>query len=638
MVSVPEFILRKLFVKDSLKVEADGFSFKLKYNFAAGALSGFAIEVDGVAVEANKMSIYSGADEPVSAAQITADRPFNLTVGSLLTVRVHQMDPGEGNLRFIIQTLKAGDLLFSVTTREKAGQKSQKKPRLGLPGSSNRPFKVDVRLDAEAVIGEINPHIYGHFVEHLERCVYGGIWTDDGDVLREDTLELIKALRPPVIRYPGGNFASGYHWEDGIGPKGARPERFDEAWKTSESNQVGTDEFMAFCKQVGSEPFLVVNCGSGTAEEATNWVAYCNEPAEGDFGKRRAVNGHPEPYDVKLWGVGNEVWGSWQIGHSSAAQYAAKLPEFAAAMREVDPTIQIVAVGDKVLTDKEDDPGRLWNETILRAAGDLIDHISFHLYQPDREGWREWYDQEELHQIVCAAPLDAERIIQRIAAQIKTLQPDRDIHIALDEWNIWLPPPEDAVSVHRLDYSMRDALYAAGMLNVFQRQCQVVSVANLAQLVNVLPLIVTDEEHAYATPLYYPFQLYGQMERICLQAEVVGKHYDTPALGTIGALNDVPYFDVSATCDADQKKIVLGLVNRHPTSRVFLNIALSGFEDMELAGGWVMRHSDPLATNSFDDPENVKPEKVEMPARGGKKFKLDLPPASISILKMKKKG
>jgi alpha-N-arabinofuranosidase len=596
------------------------------------------MEVDGVVVDPNKVSIHSSGDEPVSAVEITPDHPINLSVGVLLTVRVHQIAPGKGKLRFTIDTLEVGSLSFSVATRKKVGKKSQEKRRFRIPSLSKRPFKVDVHLDAETVIGEINPYIYGHFVEHLERCVYGGIWTEDGSVLREDTLELIKAIKPPVIRYPGGNFASGYHWEDGVGPKEDRPERFDEAWKTKESNQVGTDEFMTFCKQVGSDPFLVVNCGNGTAEEAANWVAYCNESAEGDYGKRRAKNGHPEPYAVKLWGVGNEVWGPWQIGHSTAEEYAVKLRQFAVAMREVDPSIQIVAVGDKVLTDEDGDPGRLWNEIVLREAGDLLDHISFHLYQPDREGWRESYDQDELHHIVCAAPVDVERIIRRIAAQIETLQPDRDICIAFDEWNLWLPPPDGADSMHELEYTMRDVLYTAGMLNVFQRQCHVVSVANLAQLVNVLPLIVTDVGGAYASPLYYPFQLYTKMESISLQVDVVGKFYDTLTLGNISALKDVPYFDVTATCDADRERIVLGMVNRHPTSRVFLNVALSGFEDMALAGGWLLRHSDPLAVNSFENPVNIRSRKIEMPPRSGKRFRLDLPPASVSTIMMKRKS
>ena len=357
-----------------------------------------------------------------------------------------------------------------------------------FPKIFNFPLKASVEVDARAVIGRINPRVYGHFIEHLERCIYDGVWTADGTRLREDTLALIDALNPPLMRYPGGNFASGYHWQDGIGPKSQRPARTDKAWNATESNQVGTDEFMAFCRVVDAEPFLVVNDGSGTPEEAARWVEYCNA-ATGEQAKRRTANGRAAPYNVRLWGAGNEVWGAWQIGTTSAENYAARLIAFADAMRAADPSIEIVAVGDKVLTDDPDDPGARWNETVLRAAADKTDHLSFHIYHPDQAGWRENYDPESLHHTVLAAPLGTERIIQRIAAQIAAFAPDQKIGVALDEWNLWLAPPPEARSMHDLNYTLRDALYAAGMLNAFQRQCNLLSLANLAQLVNVLPLI-----------------------------------------------------------------------------------------------------------------------------------------------------
>jgi len=304
-------------------------------------------------------------------------------------------------------------------------------------------------------------------------------------------------------------------------------------------------------------------------------------------------------------------------------------------MRAADANIQIVAVGDKVLTDDPMDAGRQWNQTVLRGAGSQIDFLSFHLYHPDRDGWCEDVDENRLHHALCAAPLSAEKAIDRIAQQIAEIAPDRDIGIALDEWNILLPPPENAQSMHQTTFCMRDALYVAGMLNVFLRQCNNLTIANIAQLVNVLPLIVAGEEGAFPTPLYHPFVLYQQMERQVLNTTVRGKYYDIEQMGTIEPLQDVPYVDVVATSNPDHQRLVLSIINRHPTKRTFVNIDLEGFAEMQLAEGWLLRHADLLASNSFDRPDKVKPKRVPMPKKHGSRFKLDLPEGSLSLLTLK---
>ena len=242
-----------------------------------------------------------------------------------------------------LDTKEAGPLEFTIKVGE---SKTQAKDSTSVKHQGliqrlipARTLKAEVEINTQSIIGEINPYVYGHFVEHLERCVYGGIWTDDGARLRKDTLALINDLHPPVIRYPGGNFASGYHWEDGIGSRVDRPQRFDQAWNAQDSNQLGTDEFLEFCAQVSTAPFLVVNDGSGTPEEAARWVAYCNQKTDTKQGSRRIANGHPQPYNVRLWGVGNEVWGQWQIGHTDACTYASRMETFIKTMRAVDPNI-----------------------------------------------------------------------------------------------------------------------------------------------------------------------------------------------------------------------------------------------------------------------------------------------------------
>ena len=427
MAGVPEFMLRKLFVKDSVKTDENGFSFASEQYFCPATVTRFALTVDGKEVPQEDLRIQAGDGEEMSTADLSKDKPFSLPVKVLITLTVSGHTLGEGNLGISLDTVEAGPLAFGLQVKEtKPAVPAAEVPRKWkLPKFLRRPFKATVHVDADKVLGQVQPEVYGHFIEHLERCIYGGIWTEDGSALRPDTLRLVQALKPTVIRYPGGNFASGYHWEDGIGPKDQRPVRMDKAWQSEESNQVGTDEFMAYCREVGAQPFLVVNDGSGTPEEAARWVAYCNEDASTEQGARRAANGHPEPYGVHWWGVGNEVWGQWQIGTTDAASYAKRLRAFVDAMRAVDPSIRIVAVGDKVMSGAVADPGAQWNETVLREAGDCFDDLSFHLYQPDREGWQDTYDPDELHKTVAAAPLDVERIIQRIGRQIETYAPDR---------------------------------------------------------------------------------------------------------------------------------------------------------------------------------------------------------------------
>ncbi|MHB8819819.1 MAG: alpha-L-arabinofuranosidase C-terminal domain-containing protein, partial [Bellilinea sp.] len=263
----------------------------------------------------------------------------------------------------------------------------------------------------------------------------------------------------------------------------------------------------------------------------------------------------------------------------------------------------------------------------------LIDTLSFHTYQPGQEGWQAQYDQESLYYTVCAAPLSAEKAIQRMADLIQQIVPGKGIKVALDEWNLWLAPLEGASSMHNLNYTMRDALYTAGMLNAFQRQSKHLTLANLAQLVNVLPLIVTDEHQSYATPIYYPFEMYRHMEPVALDAALDSPFFNSQPLGNIEAGEKVPFIDVSATCSRSQQRVVLGIINRHPTRRVDLSVRLYGFAELRPSRGWLLRHNDPSAENSFANPNNVKAKEVDLREIGKRKrFTLDLPPCSVSVV------
>lgn len=636
--NIPEFILRKLIVPESLQIDSEGFQFNLRNTYAPGTITSLAIEVDGKPIPAQQISLHAADDPPRFAVDISSENPFLLRVGVDVIVRIHGSAPGKGRIAFRVETREAGMLAFRVRLGETAHTTSApSKPSWRKRRLFTAPMRAEAELDLTAEGAPVDRRIYGHFIEHLERCIYGGIWTEDGSKLRQDTLALIRALRPPVIRYPGGNFASGYHWEDGIGDPAQRPRRYDTAWQAWESNRVGTDEYMTLCRMVESEPFLVVNDGSGTAEEAARWVAYCNQPADDEMGARRAANGHPQPYHVRLWGVGNEVWGVWQIGHTTAENYAARLLKFIHTMRAVDPKLEIVAVGDAPLSDDPQDPATLWNRTVLDRAGEQIDYLSFHIYQPGETGWRESYDLEALHHSVCAAPLDVEAILQRMGAQIAQAGLSGKVRIALDEWNLWLTPPPEAETMHQLRYTMRDALYVAGMLNVFQRNAPLLGLANIAQLVNVLPLIVTDQHRAYPTPLYFPFLLYREMQDIAVPFTLDAPTFASLGLSpTLTAHQNVPYLDIGATRDTQGETLVLGLVNRHPWRPMHLRMGVRGGERLAPYQAQVLHAADPLASNDFDHPDRVRLRNFTIPALRGDTLHLHLPPASLSLITLRR--
>ncbi|HOU24286.1 MAG TPA: alpha-L-arabinofuranosidase C-terminal domain-containing protein [Anaerolineae bacterium] len=631
--AIPEFILRKLYVPGSLKSTAEGFTFCLLNTFAPATVTGMGLRVGSQEVAPSDLEVRIEAQEPVFASALSAEKPAPLPVGKLVTVMVRGRAYGGERLRLSVDTREAGLLSFGLQPEE--GRAAAPPHRVWrLPRWLQRPLKAQVEVDGAAVIGRIDRRVYGHFVEHLERCVYGGVWSEDGTTLRQDTLQLIQALKVPVVRYPGGNFASGYHWEDGIGPRERRPRRLDMAWNRWDSNAVGTDEFLDFCRKADTEPFLVVNDGSGTPEEAARWVSYCNDGPETSLGALRALNGHADAYGVSLWGVGNEVWGQWQIGHTGAKDYAARLIQFVERMRQADPGIRIVAVGDGPLTDEPNDPARLWNDEVLRQAGGLIDYLSFHIYQPNQEGWQETYDLQQLHHTVCAAPLDVERIVQRMAGHIGAVAPGRDIKVALDEWNLWLSPPPGAETMHRLIYTQRDALYIAGMLNVFHRCCRELSLANLAQLVNVLPLIVTDEQRAVPTALYFPFWMYREMEPVALRVNASGPVFASQALGNINAHQDVPYLDLTATRDEGNARWVLGAVNRHPDRPMDVVMRLRGVPQGAGMRIWQMATSDPLAANTLEAPNTLSVREVppqQAHLRDGE-LRCRLPAASVTVI------
>lgn len=632
--SIPEFILQKLIIPDSFKTTKDGFTFRILNNFAAATITRFDLLVGKSGVPPENISISSDMQLALPGDAITPESPMLLPVGIVIRVDAKAALTGEA-IRLTATTKEVGEISLTLNSGKPA-RKSRK--FRSNPFSFLLPRKyAEVKVYPDQELGTASPFILGQFVEHLERCVYDGIWTADGRTLREDTLDLIKQLNPPLIRYPGGNFASGYHWEDGIGPVDKRPARHDAAWQAEESNHVGTDEFLRFCEEIGAEPVLVVNDGSGAPEEAARWVAYCNSPVETEQGARRAKNGHPKPYQVKYWGIGNEVWGPWQIGTTSAEAYCRRAERFIDAMKAVDPEIKIVLVGHSPLSENAEDEGFAWNEIVLRELSAKIDFLSWHIYQPDREGWQEVYDPHELYHSVNAAHLDIEEIITRVEAQIQRYAGGKTILQAVDEWNLWLPPREENVSMHHVTYTMRDSLYAASVLLTFFKHSHTVGMANLAQLVNVLPLIETNAGIAIATAMFYPFVVFRQMQPIVLKTEVKSETFNSAKQASnLLAHTNVPYVDVLATVNEEHSALTLLLINRHPFNKAEIDIKIVAHDfGVSPVQSLQIHAPTPEAFNSITKPNRIRLTDAPLPVDKNGVLNITLKPCSVYFVEFK---
>ncbi len=405
-----------------------------------------------------------------------------------------------------------------------------------------------IKIDTDRTIGEVHPLIFGNFAEHLGRCIYGGIYEPgsplaDADGYRKDVMSAIHGLGVTMLRWPGGNFVSGYNWKDGIGPKKDRPVRPEGAWGSLEPNQFGTDEFLKYCERTGVEPYVCINAGLGTVEEARQWVEYTNESRDTYWAQQRRKNGRNEPYKVKYWGLGNEIDGPWQLGHKSAEDYVKFALEAAKAMRRADTSIKLIASGSSNFR-----PGSNWiewNRTILDGLKSEIDYISLHTYTGN--------PQNNLENFLGAS----QNIDQRIeivdglikAAQAGDARP-RPIYIAYDEWNVWYRArgeSEFATGKTQLEeiYNFEDALAMGMFFNSFIRHANIVKMANLAQIVNVIAPIFTNEKGLFLQPIYFPIAEYAKQKG----NTAVDLWITSPTYRTAANRPAIPYLDTSATLD-----------------------------------------------------------------------------------------
>jgi alpha-L-arabinofuranosidase len=443
----------------------------------------------------------------------------------------------------------------------------------------------------------------------------GTVWIDQAslipgdavDDVRADVLEKVRALGPAFVRWPGGNVAQDYHWRWGVGPRDARPTWINLSWKNEpEPSDFGTDEFIRFARNVGAEPTITVNVeGRGaTPEEAAAWVEYCNGPAASEHGKRRASNGHPEPYGVRYWEIGNEIWGDWVRGHSDATTYARNFNRYVKAMRAVDPSIEVIAVGDNDMA---------WNRTVLPLVTERAEFLAIHHYygQRDMDG--------DLGNLT-ARPLHYEKFYGEVAAALNELPPDRRPRLAINEWGLDLPEPRQ--------YSILGALYAARLMNVFERRSGVIGMTAVSDLVNGWPggIIQAGRHALFVTPIYLVNQLYATH----LGAELLKSRVEGPTHSTSHEGTAVPLVDIVASRSEDGRSVFIKAVNTDLEHPLTAQVAITGASIAPTASveGVIADSLD--VSNSFTTPDAVRTTKADVAA--GNQFTLELPPHSVSVI------
>jgi len=461
-----------------------------------------------------------------------------------------------------------------------------------------------IKLDPERISGNIDRNIFGGFAEHLGRCIYGGIYEPDSPLadaqgLRTDVLAALRRLRLPLIRYPGGNFVSGYRWRDGVGPLPERPPRSEKAWHTIETNQFGTNEFVRFCRQLNTEPYFAVNCGDGNMREAADWVEYCNGTRNSALVQLRRQHGFPEPHRIKYWGVGNEVDGPWQIGYKTPQEYARVCTEYAKVMKWTDPEIKLVA---SAVSDWQ---GQIIERTqlLLEQAGNLLDYLSLHWYVGN---WNNDFPEYMAVSALIEERLTAYEGLLRTACLENKIQ--HPVSIAVDEWNTWYrtrSKEDGGPSRNQLEevYNLEDALVTAMHFNAFIRHSQSVKMANIAQIVNVIAPVFTRKEGLVLQTIFYPFELYSATcGQTALDVWYMGETFSGRKYSAL------PLLDVAATLNTRKKQVVLYVVNRSPDKTLETQIELHSGRFDGKTRVVTINGQDVKAENTFEKPDQVQSE------------------------------
>ncbi|GGL08930.1 arabinosylfuranosidase ArfA [Mangrovihabitans endophyticus] len=489
-------------------------------------------------------------------------------------------------------------------------------------------------VDPAYRVGEVDPRLFGSFVEHMGRCVYTGIFepghpTADADGFRGDVADLVRELGVPIVRYPGGNFVSGYRWEDGIGPVDQRPARLDLAWRSIEPNRVGVDEFHRWAATVGTGTMMAVNLGTRGIDAARALVEYCNLASGTYWSDLRRRNGSAQPYGVKVWCLGNEMDGPWQIGHKTAVEYARLAHETGKAMRQVDPSIELVACGSSSL----DMPTfGTWESTVLSEAYDVVDYVSMHGYYQQHGDDRDSF---------LAAATGMDRFIDAVVAtadHVRAVGRHRKrIDISFDEWNVWYQSRfaaetnlEVAATPRLIEdvYSVTDAVVVGNLLISLLRHADRVRIGCQAQLVNVIASIMTEPGGpAWRQAIFHPYALTSRHARgTVLQVPVRSPMHETAAFG------EVPLLDAVAVAGDDGP--VLFAVNRHQHEPMSLDADLRGFGGLTSAAHTALADDDPEAVNDRLHPDRVQPRRLDDPKLDGGRMLAVLPPMSWNMIRL----
>ena len=508
------------------------------------------------------------------------------------------------------------------------------------PHTESTALSAHLTIDPHFTVGAIDRRVFGGFVEHLGRHVYDGIYepghaTADAEGFRQDVIELVQELGVSTIRYPGGNFVSGFRWEDSVGPRAERPRRLDLAWHSTETNEIGLHEFSSWLEKVGSDLMLAVNLGTRGTLEALDLLEYANIAAGTALSQRRIDNGRTDAFGVKMWCLGNEMDGPWQLGHRSADDYGKIASQTAKAMRQLDPSIQLVACGSSsahMPTFGE------WERVVLTHTYDDVDYISCHAYYEEKNG--------DLDSFLASA-VDMDRFIETVVATADHVKAvvgsEKTIDISFDEWNVWYIDRYHGVDkIEGIDnwpvaprlledvYSVVDAVVFGNLMISLLKHADRVTSASLAQLVNVIAPIMTEPGGpAWRQTTFFPFSITSRLAKgVALEVKLESPTHETEVYGV------VPQVDAVATHDAETGESAVFLVNRSRTEAITVTIDVSALGAVQLHSADTLADDDPYAKNTLETPERVAPAANATAAIAEGTLTIELPPVSWTAVSL----
>ena len=493
-------------------------------------------------------------------------------------------------------------------------------------------------VDPSFRVGAVDARLFGSFAEHMGRCIYTGLYEPDHPSatqlgFRADVLDLVDELGPTIVRYPGGNFVSAYQWQDGIGPQEERPRRLDLAWRSLESNAFGVDEFAAWCRAADVEPMMAVNLGTRGVADATALLEYCNHPEGTELSDLRRANGAKEPHDIKVWCLGNEMDGPWQIGHKTATEYGRVAAEAARAMRRLDPTLELVACGS---SNSRMETFASWEAIVLAECYEAVDHVSLHNYYDPHAGDLGDFlaSGTDLDRAISAIVSTADHVGARLGSR-------RRLKVAVDEWNVWYQSRfhgEDSLdwAEHRPliedTYDVADAVVVGSLLITLLRNADRVGIACQAQLVNVIaPIRTTPGGSAWRQTIFHPFAQAAALARgEVLRVEPRVPVYDSRQHG------DVPLLDATATYDEESGAVTVFAVNRSPDGDLDLEVDLRALPGLRVESATTLAgpDGDIRATNTAERPDAVRPRANSRARVESGHLTAALPPVSWNVVRL----